>query len=317
MDELTKFGGKFTDLNSAASSGRSLANSLPATIPGLSGTAGLLSDSELGSLGQLTGDITSKLNIPGLKLPDISMPGAMFSGGTTDDSVACMAGDYQPAPKGEGAPDLRIRIAPQLSAIDQIYGPIGPNNILTPLRSTMGMMFPFTPTIDWSQQVEYTSTSLVHSNQDYLTYKNTPSTSIKISGEFVVQHHNEGKYLLAVMHFLRTVSKMYFGKPSFNAPSTNSPSLSGMPPPILVLSGYGNYMFNDLPVIVRDHMYGLKPDVSYVDILTAGGIARLPAIMTISVTLVVQNTPQKHRDEFDLDKFRTGELMRSPNKGWI
>jgi hypothetical protein len=202
-----------------------------------------------------------------------------------------------------------------VDAFDQVYGPLGENNILTPLRSTQGLMFPFTPSIAWSQSVEYTATTLTHSNQDSYTYKNTPSTMISLDGEFTVQNQKEGEYLLAVMHFLRTVSKMYFGEASFAAPSTGQPSLAGMPPPVLIFSGYGDYMFNDLPVIVKDHSYSLKDNINYVDINTAGASVRLPSIISISIKLIVQTTPKRNRKEFDLNKFRTGELMKKG--GWI
>ena len=121
--------------------------------------------------------------------------------------------------------------------------------------------------------------------------------------------------MLACIHFLRVVSKMYFGKASFAEPGSGEPSLAGMPPPVLIFSGYGSYMFNDLPVIVKDHSYAFKPDVSYIDFEVNGDMIRLPSILDISIKLVVQNTPKRLKDEFDLDKFRTGELMKS--KGWI
>jgi hypothetical protein len=130
-----------------------------------------------------------------------------------------------------------------------------------------------------------------------------------------VQNQKEGEYLLAVMHYLRVVSKMYFGEASFKAPSTGQPSLAGMPPPVLILHGYGDFMFNDLPVIVKDHSYSMKDNISYVDIKTAGGSVRLPSMMSISIKLVVQNTPKRNRKEFDLNQFRTGELMKKG--GWI
>lgn len=220
------------------------------------------------------------------------------------------------------ARDFRVRIAPQTRAINQVYGPNTETNLLTPLRETRGLMFPFTPTIDWNQAVNYKTTSLVHSNQDYQSYENTPSTNLSVSGTFVIQNEKEAKYMLACIHFLRVVSKMYFGKASFKDPATVSdpsqpgtPSLAGMPPPVLTFNGYGDYMFNDLPVIVKDHSYTFKPDVSYIDFMVNGSSIRLPAILDISIKLVVQNTPQRNKDKFDLDKFRTGELMKS--KGWI
>jgi len=210
------------------------------------------------------------------------------------------------------AVDFRVRLRAQgdnPAAKAKVYGPANnSSNILNILYDTNGMMFPFTPTIQWSQAVEYDTMHFVHSNQDFQSYKNTPSTTIEITGQFTFQNQREGEYMLACMHFLRTVSKMYFGQ-------TNA-ALAGLPPPILLFSGYGNYMFNDLPVIVKSHSYSLDNTVDYVTINTAGGTARLPAIMTIAVSLVVQNTAKDLRTKFDLDQFRTGALMRN-NKGWI
>jgi hypothetical protein len=208
--------------------------------------------------------------------------------------------------------DFRVRLRAQGDnpvSKARVYGPANSSsNILNILYDTNGMMFPFTPTIQWNQAVEYDTMHFVHSNQDFQAYKNTPSTNIEVSGQFTFQNQREGEYMLACMHFLRTVSKMYFGQ--------SNPTLAGLPPPILLFSGYGNYMFNDLPVIVKSHSYSLDNTVDYITVNTAGGTARLPAIITISVSLVVQNTPKDLRTKFDLDQFRTGALMRN-NKGWI
>jgi hypothetical protein len=233
----------------------------------------------------------------------------------TDNPVGSDGSIPQVVVPGTRPMDFRVRLSPQTLAMDAIYGPNDETNLLTPLRETRGLMFPFTPSIDWSQSVNYKVTSLVDSNQDYSTYENTPSTNLSVSGTFVIQNIKEAKYVLACIHFLRTVSKSYFGKASFKAPSTNEPSLAGLPPPILIFRGYGDYMFNDLPVIVKDHSYSFKQDVSYIDFEVNDSMVRLPSIMDISIKLVVQNTPKRNKDEFDLDKFRTGALMK--NKGWI
>ncbi len=215
--------------------------------------------------------------------------------------------------------DIRVRLKAQDERqARQVYGPNEQNNILNILYETNGLLFPYTPVIDWSQEVEYAVMSLTHANQDFYSYKNTPSVSISVSGKFTVQNQREGEYLLAVLHFLRTVSKMYFGKQSDPNVVNRTPNqgVSGMPPPVLIFSGYGNYMFNELPVIVKNHAYSFSDDVDYIDIETAGGLARLPSIINLSLRLIVQNTPQRLRNDFDLDKFRTGESMRT-DKGWI
>lgn len=200
--------------------------------------------------------------------------------------------------------DRRVRL--RAMQPDQVYGPNDPSNLLNIMYETNGLLFPYTPTIDWTQSVDYATTSLTHTNQDYKIYKNTPSTQFRITGDFTISNYREGQYMLAVIHFLRTVSKMYFGK-------TNK--VPGMPPPVLLFSGYGDYMFNDLPVILTDHGYSFSKDAHYIDIETAGGTASLPSVLQIAMTLVVQNTPKRLREEFNLDDFRTGKLMKS--KGWI
>lgn len=207
--------------------------------------------------------------------------------------------------------NIRVRLKAQTGQEPQVYGPQTNDNLLKILYETNGLLFPYTPTIDWAQEVDYTTLSLTHANQDFQSYKNTPSVSISVTGEFTVQNQYEGQYMLAVLHYLRTVSKMYFGKQS------GATGMAGMPPPVLIFSGYGNYMFNELPVILKSHSYSLPKESDYIDIHTADGLARLPSIITISLKLVVQNTPQKLKDEFDLDKFRTGDLMRNNKTGWI
>lgn len=304
--------GGFSNLNNAAQQGKDLVGGIVSTTTDVAGIEGKLK-SQLGSATEsFISSAKSKLpKIPGLSI-DPSGESKMGSDGVNADGIPVV---NVTGKRPQNTKDFRVRISPQVDAYDQVYGPLGENNILTPLRATQGLMFPYTPSISWNQSVEYTATSLTHSNQDSYTYKNTPSTMISLDGEFTVQNQREGEYLLAVMHFLRTVSKMYFGEASFAAPSTGQPSLAGMPPPVLIFSGYGDYMFNDLPVIVKDHSYSMKDNISYVDINTAGGSVRLPAIINISIKLVVQTTPKRNRKEFDLNKFRTGELMKKG--GWI
>src|ERR1035437_7196632 len=103
--------------------------------------------------------------------------------------------------------DSRIRLAAYNP--DQVYGN---SPILPPIKNTNGMMFPYTPTITYSQQVNYMDIALTHSNTDYQAYTRTPSTKISLNGKFTVQSQKEGLYALAAIHFLRTASKSHFGE---------------------------------------------------------------------------------------------------------
>lgn len=280
--------GALASVNSAVS----LARSVPTVV---SNVQGLVASSATNPVGSATGALSAAVGNVGSvrELNNVAIPG---SSGPTQVSQS-------------GSEDLRVRLSAQPAAITQVYGPQSTQNVLSILHSTKGLMFPYTPTIDWNQAVEYSQVSLTHANQDFFSYKNTPSTNINVSGEFTVQNQREAEYMIAVIHFLRVVSKMYFGKPRDNYPT-------GMPPPVLLFSGYGDFMFNDLPVIVRNHSFSLGKDVDYVDVKVAGGVVRLPTLLNLSLQLTVQQTPKKLRDEFNLDDFRTGQLMLK-KRGWI
>lgn len=177
------------------------------------------------------------------------------------------------------------------------------------LQQTNGMLFPYTPQISFTQSVNYADLQLVHSNTDYAAYVRTPSVSISISGKFTVQNQAEGIYSLACLHFLRTVSKSYFG--------ANDPN-AGLPPPILVLNGYGNYIFNNLAVIVKSHNWSFDDSADGIDIVFGNNRARLPALFTISCELMAIQTPQRMRQKFTFSGFASGQLMQvSSTPGWI
>jgi hypothetical protein len=195
--------------------------------------------------------------------------------------------------------DFRVRLAAQTSKEYE-------GELLKPLTQTGGLLFPYTPTITVSQEVDYANMQMVHSNMDYFSYSRTPNTSISLAGKFTVQNQKEGLYALAAIHFLKTMSKMYFGETDARN------ALAGLPPPILLLKGYGKYMFNNIRVILKTHSYTFEENAQTVAINTvSGGVVRLPALFTLSCSLVAQPTTRMMRKDFSLDKFRSGELLKS------
>ncbi len=176
-------------------------------------------------------------------------------------------------------------------------------SLLSPLVATQGLMFPYTPQIQYTGTANYGTQTPVHANQDYRYYTNTASTTVTIMGTFTAQTNDEATYMLASLHFLRTVTKMRFG-------ASSSP---GLPPPVLVLNGYGSGVFYNLPVIVTNFALELPNNVDYVKTTSAGITAWLPAHTTITVTCVVQNTPNKLRT-FNWDAFASGALLAQG--GW-
>ena len=58
----------------------------------------------------------------------------------------------------------------------------------------------------------------------------------------------------AVIHFFRSATKMFYGQDA----------LRGAPPPLVFLSGLGQYQFNEHPCVVQSFQYNLPKDVDYI-----------------------------------------------------
>ena len=128
-------------------------------------------------------------------------------------------------------------------------------SILAPLAASNGVVFPYMPTISTSYNANYDQTDLTHSNYRGQFYKSSYVGDIQISGEFTAQDTAEANYLLAVIHFFRSVTKMFYGaKDSFR----------GTPPPLVYLNGLGQYQFNNQPCVVRTFNYSMPNNCDYI-----------------------------------------------------
>jgi len=145
---------------------------------------------------------------------------------------------------------VRLRLAP---GANFLYNDPS-NSLLAPLRVSNGVIFPYTPTISTSFTANYDKYDLTHSNYRGYFYKNSAVGDISINGTFTAQDTSEAAYLLAVIVFLRSVTKMFYGKDE----------LRGAPPPLVELSGYGQYQFNNHPCLVTSFNYSLPNDVDYI-----------------------------------------------------
>ncbi len=229
-------------------------------------------------------------------------------------SLLATAGIPAPFISNPGFEDRRVRLRPMSSSDkvnDLIFGNVDGNNardnILSPLHpkvgKTNGLVFPYTPTISYQYMADWSPQQLVHTNYEVQTYARSYPTEITVSGLFTAQNQEEARYALAAIHFFRTITKMYFG-------NTTTPVSPGTPPPVLLFSGYGEGMFNDIPVVVKMFQHELLADTDYVPVVfQKNKIAWVPASFQIIVTLGIQLNLRRTREEFDLDKFRTGELL--------
>lgn len=126
--------------------------------------------------------------------------------------------------------------------------------ILAPLAESDGVIFPYTPTVTTNYRANYQTYDLTHSNIRGYFYQNSHVGDIGINGTFTAQDTKEAAYLLAVIHFFRSVTKMFYGQDQFR----------GAPPPVVTLSGYGQYQYNEHPCLVQNFNYSLPSDVDYI-----------------------------------------------------
>jgi hypothetical protein len=126
--------------------------------------------------------------------------------------------------------------------------------ILQPLKITNGVVFPYTPQITTAYKAKYSEYDLTHSNYRGYFYQNSYIDAVNINATFTAQSTSDAAYVLAVIHFFRSVTKMFYGQDAQR----------GSPPPLVFLSGLGDYQFNNHPCLVQSFNYTLPPDVDYI-----------------------------------------------------
>jgi hypothetical protein len=193
--------------------------------------------------------------------------------------------------KAQGSSDWRFRL--QLAPTSDYLYNADPPGILKPLAATNGIVFPYTPQINTSYKANYEQYDLVHSNYRGVYYKNSRVDDLQIRATFTAQDTREADYLLAVIHFFRSVTKMFYGKDTER----------GTPPPLVFLSGLGPNQFNGHPCVVTNFQYNLPDNVDYIratsvnnygtDLLSRRTASRASGISGISPTLTrLANSPQ-------------------------
>jgi len=229
--------------------------------------------------------------------------------------------------------DYRARLQPMSLALNadgghDVLGPQNSTNILFPLWSTRGVLFPYTPSLATGNVVDYDPSAFIHTNYGYNAYIRSYPKPLSLTAEFTAQTNEEALYLLAVIHFFRAVTKSYFGISPYNK--------AGTPPPTLKFNYLGDYQFNNVPVIVKNFDYTYPANIDYVPVSTvklptdyslatdprridlppsdANGYTYVPTHLSVSLEMDTQYIPIKLRNEFNLDLFRQGKLM---NKGYI
>lgn len=178
--------------------------------------------------------------------------------------------------------------------------------ITKPLEDTGGVLFPYTPSIQINQRANYETEQLVHTNYEHLYFKNSVVDSINVSAKFTANDGTEAAYVMSVIHFFRSATKMFYGQDS----------IAGTPPPVLRLNGYGNLMLDNLPVVVVSFDYNLPEDVDYISASIGNETTTLiPTNMQMSIGLKVLYSRNQISNNFGLEKFVAGDLITGRKAG--
>ena len=191
------------------------------------------------------------------------------------------------------------------SARAKLTGPslyyAGPAHVL---KRTGGLVFPIQPDIVYQQMVSYTPYNLTHTNYTSHAYGGTPSPSIQVTAQFSNVTQEEHEYTQGVIHFLRSVTKMFYG-----IDDVDKTPVAGTPPPKLRFSSFGSNQFKLVPVYVGSVSIPYQSDTDLVEIIDQNGNPQaLPAIQTISLDLLVSVNPSSQKRDFSKHKFINGSL---------
>ena len=183
-------------------------------------------------------------------LRSIDLPAAGEAIGDIVSAVASFGGDAN-------ANDWRVR----LSLANWTSFKTSP--VLTPLKDAGGLIFPYTPTITMASTATYTKLNTVHTNYTFHAFQHSDPGEITITAPMNVEDATQGLYWIAAAHYLRSLTKMW----------TGSDPKAGNPPPIVMLNGYGNYVFKNIPVVVTSFSTTLNKDCDYIGVNVVGSAA--------------------------------------------
>lgn len=253
--------------------------------------------------------------------------------------------NQQSAANAGGQLDWRVKLVLSPDA-DYLYK-ANPAGILAPLAATGGVIFPYTPAVSVSYAANYDVSSIIHSNYKVYQYSGSSVDQVTITGEFTAQDTFEANYVLAVIHFFRSMTKMFYGQDQNPKPGT--------PPPVAFLEGYGSFQFQGQPLAITGFNYSLPQEVDYIQAQTTstdlgstqvtnivrptrlggkinpGGTApgpnfsqnavNAPTYVPTKIQLAITCVPLVSRNQvsnnFSLKNYATGQLLQPQGQGTV
>lgn len=228
--------------------------------------------------------------------------------------------------------DWRVRLA-LASGANYLYKGTTPG-ILAPLAKTDGVVFPYTPTVNTSYVANYDGVLPTHSNYRIQQYASSAVEQVTVTADFTAQDTFEANYMLACIHFFKSMTKMFYGQ-------DENPT-NGTPPPLGFFFGLGAFQLDNHPVAITNFTYNLPNNVDYIRAtnsddagpdgslnliggqLQAGGnrppatfanasdpaVTYVPTKITLTISCVPVISRNTISNDFSLKDYATGKLMR-------
>lgn len=209
--------------------------------------------------------------------------------------------------------DWRARIRPKKGGEDWAYGLVdakgkAQESVMQPLKDRGGIVFPYTPNLYLQASTEYNEASQHGSNYPFYTYINSRPPTLPLQGSWTANTTEEAQYLLAVFHFLRSVTKGFFGDTSVEA------GTYGTPPPVMLFEYLGDMGFNRVPVVIRSYNFQFPDGVDYVPVKYMNNGTETTTYMPVETDIMIEMAPQytykKLRKKFDLQHFASGKAYK-------
>jgi hypothetical protein len=197
------------------------------------------------------------------------------------------------------ARDYRVKISDPSGRISKAGGPLSPLS-----QTDYKVVFPYTPEISLTHSSTYSSQSPTHSNYEYLFYQNSSVSEISIVASFSARTSADADYVLAVQHFFRSVTKMFYGQDD----------IAGLPPVVCRLEGHGDLQFSYVPVVITNFAITLPGDVDYIS-ATDPNNGRVPTMQSMSISAKPLYSRSRVTNDFSLTKFSKGEMLGNPDNG--
>ena len=196
--------------------------------------------------------------------------------------------------------DWRVKLSiPSIIKSDKTFAP---------LQKTGGLCFPYTPTILMSHSANYNALQPIHTNYPFYNYQASQVDDMVITGDFFVQNSVEAAYWCSAVHYLRTVTKMFYG----------DGDNQGNPPPVVKLNGYGDFVFNNVSSIIKNFTVDMPADVDYLKTefpADSGKFSFVPAQSQVAVTLSPIYSRSKTQ-KFSMSSFVNGSYIGN-DSGYI